>query len=137
MIYFAQDGENGPIKIGYTGQPRHRLWCLKRDYPEMRVLAAMDGGFDVEQELHRKFVHLRRGNSTKNEWFNPAEDLLEFIRLNGREISESDKYLVVYSRLSKRDHRRLRIAAVRLGMSLTAYTTVILVKHLESLPDDD
>jgi hypothetical protein len=137
MIYFVQDGDHGPIKIGCTDQPRHRFSMLKKVCPGMRLLAVLDGGFDVEQGLHRKFVHLRRGKSTKNEWFNPAEDLLEFIRLNGREICESDKSLCVYSWLSKNNHYRLRVAASRLQMSLAAYVSEVLVKHLDSLTNID
>lgn len=78
MIYFIQDASSGPIKIGTTGTVAKRLNSLRctENRPELQVLAVMPGRRREERSLHRQFDHCR----LDGEWFEPAGDLLDFIR---------------------------------------------------------
>lgn len=78
MIYFVQCGEEGPIKIGHSTSPRYRVRELQNSSPyDLRLLGVLEGDQKREKELHLQFGELR----LKNEWFEPAPELLEFIRV--------------------------------------------------------
>jgi hypothetical protein len=82
VIYFAQIGETGPIKIGTTIQLVRRLLQLKATKGgRLRILAIADGGRDMEIHFHKTFRHLH----IKGEWFRPGEDLLGHIALYRRD----------------------------------------------------
>lgn len=77
MIYFIQEGPNGPIKIGKTGAGvEQRLEALQiGNSKKLRLLLSMPGGRRKEMELHDQFsAHWIRG-----EWFVPAAPLLGYI----------------------------------------------------------
>lgn len=78
-VYFIQEGEDGPIKIGYTGQALlSRLHGLQNGNPRALLLrGVIAGDRDTEGEVHAAFGHLTMPGT--NEWFRPADDLLEFI----------------------------------------------------------
>ena len=76
MIYFAQL-PNGAIKIGKADDVKTRLDQLRAHYgADLAVLCIMDGGREVERELHERFRHLRFG---RTEQFRPTAGLLSFI----------------------------------------------------------
>src|SRR5574341_1136092 len=78
MIYFIQQGEFGPIKIGYSADPVGRLRNLATStHVELRMLATVDGDADDERALHEKFAHHR----IRREWFKPAAEILAYIGL--------------------------------------------------------
>lgn len=78
MIYFARIGEDGPIKIGTTIHVRTRMRELENKHGvPLDLLAVRDGGRKAERQHHVKFSHLRIGLT---EEFEPADDLLEYIR---------------------------------------------------------
>jgi hypothetical protein len=75
-VYFVQAGADGPIKIGFSRALSARIKKMRADCPyELTLLAHIDGGQDVEQDLHERFAHLR----LRGEWFSPGPDLLEYI----------------------------------------------------------
>jgi hypothetical protein len=77
MIYFAQAGENGPVKIGYTENRDRRMREVQGMNGEvLTVLATLPGGRKREAELHRRFAHLRR----HGEWFEPGPELMDYVR---------------------------------------------------------
>lgn len=79
MIYFIQQGQAGPIKIGYASNPRKRLAQLKTANPEpLCLLGVLRGDRNREQELHHQFSDFRM----EGEWFKPGDSLLTFIRLH-------------------------------------------------------
>ena len=69
VVYFARVQER--IKIGTTVDLRSRMQALGVD----EVLHTIPGSYKLENELHRRFDHLR----IKNEQFEPAPELLDFI----------------------------------------------------------
>ncbi len=77
MVYFVQAIEGGPIKIGTTANLDVRLKTLESIYGRpLAVLAIMEGGHDVEREIHARFNAHRFG---RTEQFRPASELMAFI----------------------------------------------------------
>jgi hypothetical protein len=75
-VYFAQVGEDGPIKIGYSFNVYSRQSNLRTASPfEIRWLGDVPGSPAEERALHAQFAHLR----IRGEWFEPAPELLECI----------------------------------------------------------
>lgn len=77
QVYFIQIGTSGPIKIGFTAiGVERRLASLQTSHPEpLRVLAAINGGRDVEADLHNRFARFR----LNGEWFEPHPDIIQFL----------------------------------------------------------
>ncbi|MEQ8673448.1 MAG: GIY-YIG nuclease family protein [Aggregatilineales bacterium] len=75
-VYFIQQGDNGPIKIGYSAEPEKRLQTLSTASPyPLRILKTLKGGKALEQELHTRFAN----HQLEGEWFAPDDDLMDFI----------------------------------------------------------
>lgn len=77
VVYFAQFGDNGPIKIGYAarGKLRPRLSVLQTGCPaELHLRRTMPATRATERGLHRFFADLR----IRGEWFWPDQDLADF-----------------------------------------------------------
>jgi hypothetical protein len=78
-IYFIQEEESGPIKIGFSTDLRTlrtRLTHMQVDNPRpLRCLATLAGTGGDEYALHTRFkLYQIRG-----EWFEPAQELLDYI----------------------------------------------------------
>lgn len=75
-IYFIQCGINGPIKIGYSKNIKHRLSNLQHSNPiRLTLLTTINGDKIKELELHNKFKKFH----IIGEWFQPSDEILEFI----------------------------------------------------------
>lgn len=75
VIYFAQAGEGGPIKIGTTRHDRlkSRLSVIQSGNPyPIKLLSTSPGSYEVEKAPHGLFSHLRM----HGEWFWPHPDLV-------------------------------------------------------------
>lgn len=70
VVYFG--ARDGLIKIGTSTQLNVRASVLG-----IGVLATEPGGYRRENELHRKFAHLRI--TERGEWFEPGPELLDYI----------------------------------------------------------
>lgn len=82
MIYFITNGKS--VKIGYTkNNIERRLKQLQTSCPQkLFILGWIDGDKEKEKELHIQFSNSRiRSNG---EWFNPTEDLLDYINKNNK-----------------------------------------------------
>lgn len=76
MIYFIQQGEGGPIKIGSAENVTCRLISLQIASPvELKLLAIQTGSGSEEKELHRQFRTLW----IRGEWFKPRKRLMSYI----------------------------------------------------------
>jgi hypothetical protein len=84
FVYFV-GGENGPIKIGVTNRPQHRLRQMQCGSPtELKLLAVTDGGKRAEYLYHLRF----RAHRLHGEWFNRAPEITaEIERLNSEEMA--------------------------------------------------
>ena len=73
-VYFIQQGDDGPIKIGIAREPAARLRGLQTGNPEqLRILRAVEGSFFVEWSLHSAFAESR----IRGEWFRPTDELVD------------------------------------------------------------
>ena len=93
MVYFVQDIDGGPIKIGKAVKLSLRLPTLEvASGRRLKVLGVMDGQYETETKCHRMFNHLR----VAGEWFNPGDDLLRFIKENAVPWDGIDEHEDVY-----------------------------------------
>lgn len=68
IVYFIQQGTDGPIKIGITTNLDNRLRTFQTASPvRLRVLRTEPGGRKRELQLHRRF----RSHRMEGEWFQP------------------------------------------------------------------
>lgn len=76
MIYFARQGESGPIKIGHTDNVKNRFDSLQTASAEhLQLLAIIPGDRSREKSLHGLFENSR----INGEWFAPTPELLGII----------------------------------------------------------
>jgi hypothetical protein len=126
MVYFIQGITGGLIKIGTTVRLTERLRTLCKEYgEELRVLAVIDGSYQKEKSLHRRFSHI----NIENEWFSPSDDLLGFIVETGREWDGTDEAQPRNDeaiRIRSDVAAKARIAASYLGLSITDYVSNVL-----------
>ena len=91
-VYFAQKEQGGLIKIGWSRSVASRLQNLGA-----KLLGAIPGDEAVEKKIHQLFAHLR----SHHEWFNPADELLEFIQTKGQTHVPDERSRYVAVRLPK------------------------------------
>lgn len=86
MIYFLQvDIPNGPIKIGYSRNPRRRVKGIRSGFPyRLRVLGYTLGSLARERRYHKLFSECR----IRGEWFSPTAQLLRFIERKAKTLRE-------------------------------------------------
>jgi predicted transcriptional regulator of viral defense system len=87
VVYFIQQGESGPIKIGTTvfALLDGRLKRLQTGSPyPLRLLGVVEGSYDLERRLHEQFSACR----LEGEWFRADASLLQFVRANARQPTE-------------------------------------------------
>ncbi len=90
-VYFVQQGEDGPIKIGLSVDPEKRLSSLQVSTSEPLYLrAATPGDWSVEEGLHQHFAHLH----IQGEWFRPGPDLLRLLAYLGDFYGERTRRVV-------------------------------------------
>lgn len=87
MIYFVQAIEGGTIKIGTTIRLSEQLKQLGANHGPLKILAVMDGGIVEERALHEKFI----SSWLDGEWFNPDQELLDFIASEGKPWDGTDE----------------------------------------------
>lgn len=77
QIYFIQQGQDGPVKIGMSRQPFQRLEALQAANPDqLYLIAIVTATFDCsETRLHKQFAKDR----IRGEWFAPSSALLDWI----------------------------------------------------------
>ena len=77
MIYFLKADKR--IKIGYANDPSLRIPSIQTSSPyELEVLLIIEGNYDTENELHKKFQKYR----ASGEWFEYSEKLKLYIKEN-------------------------------------------------------
>lgn len=77
FVYFIQEGEDGPIKIGWAKDPRRRLASMQSGNPRrLHLLGAIKTKRRLlERELHDRFIE----DHLTGEWFSPSSELLALI----------------------------------------------------------
>ena len=81
VVYFAENVEDGLIKIGTSSNLEARLYGLRKPRKgvlhDIRLLVTTDGWLAKERAYHAHFTASR----VKGEWFEPTPDILEEIEL--------------------------------------------------------
>jgi hypothetical protein len=80
FVYFVQEGDDGPIKIGWASDLVDRLERLQTGNPrELRIIASLPGSRATEAVFHQRFADRR----IRNEWFDiDAETVLRSTSTN-------------------------------------------------------
>lgn len=87
VVYFIQDTNSGPIKIGITKDIQTRFGELQRSSPiPLKILKTINGEKELEDQIHKHFKHLQQ----HGEWFQPAKELLDFITSPDLDILSSN-----------------------------------------------
>jgi hypothetical protein len=76
VVYVVRAVDGGPVKIGRTRSDRvqQRLSELQTGNPSvLRCIAVLEGGRELEAELHWRFAHLKCGGGS--EWFKVDNEL--------------------------------------------------------------
>lgn len=75
-IYFVQEGEGGPVKIGNSTWPERRLQDHQCGNPRtLYLLGSFAATRSTEREIHERFAEQR----LTGEWFQPTTELLEYV----------------------------------------------------------
>lgn len=75
-IYFVQDGDDGPIKIGLAANVVRRLdQLVSATHRELVLRAVILGDARLERELHARFA----ADRIRGEWYHPSEAILEYV----------------------------------------------------------
>ncbi len=76
MLYIAQVGAGGPVKIGYSRLPATRIKALEHNsaFP-VTLLRVLTGDHLTERAFHRRFRHMKIGG----EWFWFNDDMLSYV----------------------------------------------------------
>lgn len=98
VIYFIQaiNNPNGPVKIGYSKNPKKRLSSLQSGSPELlHIILTIKGKRDDEKRLHLYFEPLR----LHGEWFS-FEGYLKAL-LEDKELQEEILTIALVSQLEE------------------------------------
>ena len=80
VVYFIQEGNDGPIKIGVSDNVQARLQKLQTAHAKrLRLLYTMPGTQQDERRMHYAFEALR----IQNEWFAPEPELINWLVSRG------------------------------------------------------
>jgi len=120
MIYFAQSGTDGPVKIGCADDIRKRMRALQTGNPDgITLLAVIPGGLPEERKLHLQFAHLRQ----RGEWFIASPALRRFIA--GQELISGYEDLMETVKTGPVKRRRARQpSAAKIDVNAPAYLVV-------------
>lgn len=88
VVYFAQRADSD-IKIGWSAYLKDRLMQLYFAHGALLLLGTLPGNRQTEKALHAQFAAYCRAGTfhpiwkrcVATEWFAPADELLQFIRL--------------------------------------------------------
>ena len=76
FVYFVQSETTGPIKIGTARDVERRFARLRTMSPyQLRLLAVVPGGRQLEAKLHAKFSRWR----LHGEWFTPNPSIFDYL----------------------------------------------------------
>lgn len=75
-VYFIQGCHTKYIKIGISYDVERRLKGIQASEPLKLLAVVKEGGTALEKELHKRFEQFR----IHNEWFQPAPELMQYIK---------------------------------------------------------
>lgn len=79
VVYFVSLDDPSKVKIGWTGNLRQKLTTFRNSTPsEPTVHLTLLGGYDLEQQMHRRF----KAHRIVREWFRFSDEMKEFVAQN-------------------------------------------------------
>lgn len=78
VVYYLERAD-GAVKIGCTANYPHRRVALVRRHGPLALVAWERGYYDVEEQRHQQFAHLRI--NPRAEWFRPEPELIDHLLL--------------------------------------------------------
>lgn len=76
VVYFVSLDDPAKVKIGWTGNLPRKLTYFRNSTPsEPTVHVTLRGGYDLEQELHRRF----KADRIVREWFHLSPEIVAFM----------------------------------------------------------
>lgn len=96
MIYFIQEGENGPVKVGKGVSPEARLKQLQTGNPRhLKIYVVVPGYSSLETKIKKDLAKFQ----INGEWFSPTPELFEYIdkiRFPEYEIYDGKPYAILW-----------------------------------------
>ena len=81
VVYFLQEGDVGPIKIGFTTDLTGRIKTLQTsNSKQLNLILDIPGNKDIESFLHKKFIRDKVKEGGGDEWYHPSFELTNFIK---------------------------------------------------------
>lgn len=118
FVYFIQQGDDGPVKIGVATDPQERLGALQIGNPDPLYLRqAVPGSFPLEYELHSRFGEWH----VRGEWFGGGETSVAILAFAAgmEQHREEFGWRAEILRLLRDDIERLRLRGM--GPNAIAY----------------
>lgn len=125
-IYFFKDIEKDWVKIGYSNNPRKRIWQVSCGSKcSLELLGVMPGSHEIEREIHARFglFHVPQRyvkGAGKTEWFYLHDSLLNFIRENATIPTQSNALFYLHFSPDEETAKKLRDLAAHYGSKKTA-----------------
>lgn len=88
VVYYAGDPPSQLVKIGTSTRLGPRLAALRQRRPQLVLLAAEPGYYDLERTRHAQFRELRQPIRRDVEWYRKDSRLMEHITLIRREFGD-------------------------------------------------
>lgn len=80
VVYYLGDPETQQIKIGSTTRMANRFATIRRQRPDVKLLAIEPGHLDLERQRHRQFASCRVSHHGGNrEWYHKSDLLMSHI----------------------------------------------------------
>lgn len=80
VVYFAQSGDQGPIKIGWSQDVERRILELQTaNAHRLHLLGTIPGRLEDEMKTHARFAHLRM----EGEWFRNDPEIHTYLSQAG------------------------------------------------------
>lgn len=103
-VYFIQEGDDGPVKIGSAYSPAYRLGTLQTGNPRrLHIRGTLRGGVGLERRMQAGF----RAYQLEGEWFSPELPVLAAIRSDRPDLED---------RRALHLDRRCEVCSVLLGV---------------------
>lgn len=128
-VYFLRDTRNGLIKIGTTIDiPTRAKYLAWKRQSKLEYLGYIGGHYEVERQLHDQFSQFHQGN----EWFAPAQEILDYIKQSANPDFPPEPPVPRYERhnlMITRDHPLYQVIADGLDIPADKRPAVFLLDY--------
>ncbi len=107
FLYVIAASENGPVKLGMSGNPERRLKQLQTGHAERLNLYHAEPVPEEKARIYERLLHKNIGhNRTHGEWFNiTTSQAINYILFTLIEYEPSDLYALAETDCSIQDYK--------------------------------